>query len=186
MQTDKPAYAETQIDERRRVRQAEVVAAHLLKEGKHPRQEDEGPHRFWILDAHCESGLLIAYQPGVTASTSGWMGGELYLLLDDGRVAYGAWREEPFGSRWTIKQVTPTSVSSMTRLDYIERGGWRNERPLDKRREQLRQEFYSRPRLEAPYAGYGLRRALDRLQTGEGLTREGHVTGVRYLPRSPI
>lgn len=210
---DHRAYAETRLDERRMRAFARRVASTLRARGELPRSprpskttteivteggffkrrnrtieyhDDGGTPRFWIIDARCESGVFIAYQPGSLANTSGWMSGDVAVLLEDGELEYADWREEPFGAPWTISGFRDLTAGHMTQFDYAEEGRWRKVKLVDRRREQWRQEFNSKPVLNAHAAGVALSRSLSLLRDGKGIPEAGHMTGMPRRPRSPF
>jgi hypothetical protein len=164
----------------------EVVSEGFLGIGRKTaeRHDDGGGPRFWIVDARRESGMFAVYKPGSRVSNYGWMGGDLAVLLEDGQLRHGYWREDPLGSYWTVSDLAKQAMdkAGLTMFDF--RGGqWRNVRPLEG--EQHREEFDRQYSIDVDVPGGALSSALERLLDGKGITLHGHPTGMLRAPSGP-
>jgi hypothetical protein len=164
----------------------EVVSEGFLGFGRRTveHQDDGGSPRFWVIGARRESGEWAVYhpRPGSQVREHGWMAGNAAILLENGDLGYGYWREDPFGSYWVISDITELSVSGMTILDYADKGRW--EKARSSGREQYREEFKRHYVPNIP-AGIGFSLSLKRLLEGTGIPMHGGVTGMREVPRGP-
>jgi len=174
-------YDESQLDVKRITRYAAKVAAALLERGEVPR--DDGGPRFWIAGARRERGVFSVYSAGSDTSPSGWMAGDSLVLVEDGRLNYAEWREEPLHSSWAVTGFTEVSDTGLMMLDYADHARWRKVRPL--RGEQHREELTDRYVLSVHAPGVGLSLGLKRLLEGNGVQMDGHLTGMRQIPARP-
>jgi hypothetical protein len=176
-------YDESQLDANRIARYAVKVAASLRGRSEAPQHGDGGGPGFWVVGARRERGVFRVGSPDGGGGPRGWMSGDSIVLLEDGRLNYAEWHEEPLYTPWVVTDFRDVGDLDLIMLDYADHGRWQRVKPLSG--EQHREELSDHYVLSVHARGVALSLGLKRLLDGSGTRMDGHLTGMQHRPFGP-